>query len=146
MNSDSTFRLAPRLQADTVPIGDLPLGRVLLFNDCHYPWCLLVPRRAGITELYQLDDADLAQLVHESALLGRTLMEHFKGDKLNVAALGNQEPQLHLHHIVRYRNDPAWPGPVWGKVPTRPYLPVDLERERAALAGHLAASEPEFKA
>jgi len=140
MDETREFTLHPQLAADTVAIGDLPLGRVLLMNDCHYPWCLLVPRRAGTSELYELDADALGQLSLESASLGRIMMAHFRGDKLNVAALGNVVPQLHVHHIVRYRNDPAWPAPVWGRVPTRPYLPADLERERRSLADLLASA------
>lgn len=115
------FELHPRLAADTFVLGDFPLCRLLLMNDAQYPWFVLVPRRNDIGEIYQLGDADQAQLLRESVLLSRTLMEVFEGHKLNVAALGNVVPQLHLHHIVRFRDDPAWPAPVWNRLPPQPY-------------------------
>ena len=122
------FALHPRLAADTVTVGELPLCRLLLMNDAQYPWCILVPRRDGAREIYLLDEPDQQQLWRESALLSRALMQAFAGHKLNVAALGNVVPQLHLHHIVRDPGDAAWPGPVWGRHPPRPY--TDAERTR----------------
>lgn len=115
------FELHPQLAKDTFVLGDFGLCRLLLMNDAQYPWCILVPRRAGIREIHDLNDADRRQLWDESALLSRALMDLFKGDKLNVAALGNVVPQLHVHHIVRFKSDPAWPAPVWGRHPARPY-------------------------
>lgn len=117
----SVFELHPQLANDGAVLGDFPLCRLLLMNDAQYPWTILVPRRAGVREIHELNDADRRQLWDESALLSRALMDLFKGDKLNVAALGNVVPQLHVHHIVRFKSDPAWPAPVWGRVPARPY-------------------------
>ena len=134
------FTLHPRLAADTVALGDLPLCRLLLMDDAQYPWFILVPRRDDAREIYLLDEADQQQLWRESALLSRALAQAFGGDKLNVAALGNVVPQLHLHHIVRYRTDPAWPAPVWGRHPARPYT----EAERAARIAALRAAWPEL--
>lgn len=116
-------------------IGGLPLSRLLLLNDVRYPWFILVPRREGITEIYQLDEADQQQLLHESSHLGRFLMESFNGDKLNIGALGNLVPQLHLHHIVRFTGDEAWPGPVWGVGTAEPYGEAELGamRERCSV-------------
>jgi diadenosine tetraphosphate (Ap4A) HIT family hydrolase len=131
------FELAPELRRDCVVAGRLPLCVLLLMNDAHYPWFILVPARAGVTEVHQLSDADQQQLLRESTHLARALAQAFAPDKLNIAALGNQVPQLHLHHIARYRTDPAWPAPVWGRVPPRPYAAAEaaavLERLRAAL-------------
>ena len=127
------FALHPRLEADTVAVGDWPLCRVLLMNDAQYPWFILVPRREGAREIYQLSDADQAQLLRESSQLSRALMQAFRGDKLNVAALGNVVPQLHLHHVVRFEGDPAWPAPVWGRHPARPYAPAEQAGRIAAL-------------
>jgi Diadenosine tetraphosphate (Ap4A) hydrolase and other HIT family hydrolases len=118
---DPTFALDPRLAADGRLLAHAPLCELLLMEDARYPWCVLVPRRAGVTELFQLGMADRAQLWHESACLSQALLAEFHGDKLNVAALGNVVPQLHLHHIVRHVGDDAWPGPVWGRHPPRPY-------------------------
>jgi diadenosine tetraphosphate (Ap4A) HIT family hydrolase len=127
------FELDPRLAADCFVLGDWPLSRVLLMNDAQYPWVILVPRRAGVREMHDLDPADQHRLADESAQLGRTLLQMFDGHKLNVAALGNIVPQLHLHHIVRFRDDPAWPAPVWGRLPRLPYAPADAEQRMAAL-------------
>ena len=115
------FKLDPNLDRDCLKLGEFPLSLVLLHRDANYPWCILVPQREAITELYQLTESDMRQFMAESRLLSRVMMELFGGDKLNVAALGNQVPQLHVHHIVRYRNDAAWPGPVWGALPAREY-------------------------
>ncbi len=115
------YQLHERLQADTIALGVSSLCDILLMNDKTWPWLVLVPRRPGTRETYELADTDQLQLMRESAVLGQGLMEHFGGDKLNVAALGNLVPQLHIHHIVRFQGDPAWPAPVWGKQPAIPY-------------------------
>lgn len=96
-------------------------------NDAQYPWLILVPRVSEVTELFQLDKSQREQLDAESTILGKSLMGLFGGDKLNVAALGNVVSQLHIHHIVRYQTDPAWPAPVWGKLPGVPYTAQELE-------------------
>lgn len=115
------FQLHPRLAADTFVMGDFPLSRLLLMNDARYPWFILVPRREDITEIYLLHPEEQLQLQRESSHLGSLIMESFGGDKLNIGALGNLVPQLHIHHIVRYRDDESWPGPVWGVGTARPY-------------------------
>ena len=115
------FTLHPQLQADCIPLGRFPLCQLLLLNDANYPWFILVPEREDISEIYQLAAEDQQQLLRESSHLAQQLADHFKADKMNIAALGNVVPQLHLHHIVRYRHDPAWPAPIWGKVPPQPY-------------------------
>ena len=121
------FELDPRLAADTFLVGETPLSQVLLMNDARYPWLILVPRRADITEPFELKEADRAQLWQESMRLGQAMKAHFAADKLNIAALGNQVLQLHVHHIVRFHVDAAWPGPVWGVGSAVPYqkAPVD---------------------
>lgn len=133
----SDFELDARLQADTVSLGDGPLSRILLMNDAQYPWVILVPRRPAVREIYELTDADQAQLMSESKTLGRCLMEVFNGDKLNIAALGNVVAQLHVHHVVRYATDPAWPAPVWGRLPVQPYAAESLARRTSDLRGAL---------
>lgn len=120
---DRMFALHPQLAADTFSVGDFPLSRLLLMNDSSYPWFILVPRRAGVREIHELDHADRHRLLDESMQLSATLERIFHADKLNIAALGNMVPQLHIHHIVRYHTDPAWPKPVWGQFPARPYPP-----------------------
>ena len=119
--------LHARLAADCIVLGRFPLCHLLLTNDRNYPWFILVPVRAGIREIYQLEATDRNQLLDESCLLSEFLMNEFNGDKLNLAALGNQVPQLHLHHVVRYQSDPAWPAPIWGKHPALPYSETALE-------------------
>lgn len=104
-------------------VGDMPLNRVLLKDDANYPWFVLMPRRAGIREIYELDAEDQAQFWRESSAMGQLLMTRLAGHKLNLAALGNVVPQLHVHHIVRYTTDAAWPRPVWNVVPALPYAP-----------------------
>lgn len=135
------FDLHPRLAADTATLGDWPLCRVLLMNDANYPWFILVPRRSRLREIHDLDEGDQQQLLRESAALGRSALQAFGGHKLNVAALGNVVPQLHLHHVVRHSEDAAWPAPVWGRVPARPY--VDAAR-RERVARLRAALPPSF--
>jgi diadenosine tetraphosphate (Ap4A) HIT family hydrolase len=118
MNSGSpAFSLHPQLERDTTPLGDLPLSRVLVINDANYPWLLLVPRRPDAVELIDLDEVERAQLMTEIALVSRVLKEVTECDKLNVAALGNLVPQLHVHIIARRTSDAAWPRPVWGVMP-----------------------------
>lgn len=129
------FALDPRLQQDTLPIGDFPLSRLLLSNDSNYPWFILVPRRADISEIFQLDAADQQQLWRETTVLAELLKDSFDADKLNVGALGNVVSQLHMHVIVRRHEDAAWPAPVWGKHPARPYTAQQVAtiRERLGL-------------
>jgi diadenosine tetraphosphate (Ap4A) HIT family hydrolase len=118
--------LHPQLQQDCLLIGSYPLCRLLLMRDANYPWFILVPDRKAVTEIHQLSEPDRQQLMRESCHLASVLEREFRPDKLNIAALGNLVPQLHIHHVVRYRNDPAWPAPVWGKVPARPYTEPEL--------------------
>ncbi|MFB4368734.1 MULTISPECIES: HIT family protein [unclassified Pseudomonas] len=115
------FVLDSRLQQDTFVLGDLPLSRVLLSNDARYPWFILVPRREDVSEVFQLSAEDQQALWAEAALLGEVLKDAFKADKINIATLGNVVSQLHMHVIVRYRTDDAWPAPVWGRHPAKPY-------------------------
>jgi diadenosine tetraphosphate (Ap4A) HIT family hydrolase len=129
------FQLHPQLAKDCRNLGRLGLCRLLLMDDANYPWFILVPEREGVSEIHALDDADRATLWDESALLSRALVKGFAPDKLNIAALGNLVPQLHVHHIVRYKHDPAWPAPVWGKHPAKPYYAAEAEK----LAGMLRA-------
>ncbi|MGB1092942.1 MAG: HIT domain-containing protein [Oceanobacter sp.] len=115
------FSLDERLQADTVFVGRLPLSQVLLMNDSRYAWVILVPVRQDAREFYHLSEADQTQLMAESSWVAEKLADQYSADSMNVAALGNVVPQLHLHHVVRNEGDPAWPGPVWGHSPAVPY-------------------------
>jgi len=115
------FELHPRLAEDCYYLGDFPLCALLLSKDANYPWYILVPKQANISEAFQLPPIEQQQLQYESLQLSQYLNASFKADKMNIAALGNMVPQLHLHHIVRYKNDAAWPNPVWGFTETSPY-------------------------
>jgi diadenosine tetraphosphate (Ap4A) HIT family hydrolase len=115
------FTLDSRLQQDTVTVGDFPLCRLLLMNDAHYPWFILVPRREAVSELFQLDVEEQQTLWRETTSLAEKLKDTFAADKMNVATLGNVVSQLHMHLVVRKRDDIAWPAPVWGKHAALPY-------------------------
>jgi len=118
------FALHPQLAHDTTPVGDLALARVLLMNDANYPWLILVPRRAGAVEIADLPDDDQVLLMREIAQASRALKAVSACDKLNVAAIGNVVPQLHVHVVARRRDDLAWPKPVWGVAPAMAYAPA----------------------
>ncbi|NVH64144.1 HIT domain-containing protein [Pseudomonas simiae] len=132
------FALDQRLQQDTLVIGDFPLCRLLLSNDSNYPWFILVPRINGISEVFQLDVADQQRLWQETTTLAQMLNEGFCADKMNIGALGNVVSQLHVHVIVRKRDDAAWPAPVWGKHPALPYT----DEQVATVLAHLRALLP----
>lgn len=121
------FSLDERLQSDTTLIGRLPLSQVLLMNDSRYPWVILVPVRPDVREIYHLSADDQLQLMKESSWVLEKMADYFSAKSMNVAALGNVVAQLHVHHIARYDNDPAWPGPVWGHSPAVPYDAAQLE-------------------
>src|SRR5919109_3613768 len=128
MPSDaSAWSLHSQLKKDTIDIGDLPLCKVLVIKDAHYPWLLLVPRREGAVEIIDLGEVEQAQLMTEISRVSRALKEITKCDKLNVAALGNMVPQLHVHIIARRTSDAAWPRPVWGAVPAIAYRDDELK-------------------
>ena len=120
------FELHPRLSADTIAVVEWPLCQVLLMNDSAWPWLILVPRRHGVSELHELDAGDREILVHEIATASHRLQNFCGADKMNVAALGNVVPQLHVHVIARFTTDPAWPRPVFGAQPPTPYQPEAL--------------------
>ncbi|BCG26337.1 MULTISPECIES: HIT family protein [Pseudomonas] len=141
------FALDQRLQQDCLPVGDFPLCRLLLMNDSHYPWFILVPRREEVSELFQLDADDQLRLWNETTRLAEVLKDSFGADKMNVATLGNVVSQLHMHVIVRRREDAAWPAPVWGRHPAQPYSPEQvaevMARLRLVLTGDFRFAEVE---
>lgn len=130
------FALHPTLARDTVEIARLALCRVLLMRDRRFPWLILVPEREGVREIHELSPAARALLIEEIARAGEALTRLVRPDKVNVGALGNVVPQLHVHVVARFAADPAWPGPVWGSGPAEPYE----EPEVAALRERLAAA------
>jgi diadenosine tetraphosphate (Ap4A) HIT family hydrolase len=123
------FMLHERLKADTLDVTKLSLSQVLLMNDRSFPWLILVPERENIRELCDLDEKDRSALIEEIALASRVISHLYKPDKINVGALGNLVPQLHVHVIGRFASDRAWPGPVWGSGSAQPYA----DDERAAV-------------
>lgn len=134
------FELDPQLEADTFPVGITSLNRILLMNDSRFPWLILVPERPDIREPFELTDEDQRTLMQESMITGKSLKALFNAHKLNIAALGNQVSQLHIHHIARFRTDAAWPRPVWGAGAAEPYEAEAL-RERVALLREVLSNE-----
>lgn len=132
------FELHHQLSADTTTVAQNASSVLLLVNDARYPWLILVPKTAEATEIYHLSEHDQAAFSRTSIELGRELMNLFGGDKLNVAALGNQVPQLHVHHIVRYKSDAAWPNPIWGLGASIEYTKSALEERLQLLRSGLS--------
>jgi diadenosine tetraphosphate (Ap4A) HIT family hydrolase len=131
--SDSAWSLHPQLTQDTIDIGDLPLCKVLVIKDANYPWLMLVPRRPEKVEIIDLDEVEQAQLMAEVSRAARALKDITKCDKLNIAALGNMVPQLHVHVIARRTGDAAWPRPVWGVVPPLAHDAAEVQHFISAL-------------
>lgn len=131
------FTLDSRLEADTIPVARFALSRVLLMDDATYPWLILAPERANVREITELAPEDRALLIEEIAATSRTLQGLYAPDKINVAALGNMVPQLHVHVIARFVSDPAWPRPVWGVKPACRYEKQALVETRVRLAAAL---------
>jgi diadenosine tetraphosphate (Ap4A) HIT family hydrolase len=121
------FCLDSRLKNDTINIGKLQLSQALLMNDSRYPWIILVPELDNVYEWTDLSKEDQVTLHDESLLIQKVLKDQYDGQSLNVGKLGNIVSQFHLHHIVRFENDPAWPGPVWGHSSAVNYSPQELE-------------------
>lgn len=126
-SAQQTFELHAQLQADTHVLGDGPLCRLLRMDDANFPWFVLVPRVTGVSEIHELTRDDRAQLWAESDTLSRWLMAEYQPAKLNIAALGNKVPQLHVHHVARFKRDACWPTPIWGQC-----QPVALDAARLA--------------
>ena len=127
MDDPYAFQLDPQLEADTVLIADWHLCQVRLMNDSRYPWVILVPKVPGVEEIHQLADEQQQLLLGESVRLSKALEQLFAPHKLNVAALGNMVRQLHIHHIVRFNDDFAFPRPVWGVGDAVPYESASLD-------------------
>ena len=126
MKTSGDWSLHPQLAADTHPLAQWRLCELRLMDDTNYPWLILVPRVVDARELIDLRDAERHLLSDEIDRASRVLRDVFRPRKLNVAALGNVVPQLHVHVIARYEEDPAWPAPVWGRVAARPHTPEQL--------------------
>lgn len=132
--STDAFKLAAEFERDSLWLADWPLCQLRVQNDANYPWFILIPRRVSMVEIIDLTEQDREQLWRESAHLSVFLKAEFQAKKLNIAALGNMVPQLHLHHIARYEHDIAWPAPVWGKAPAQPYTETQWQQLKQKLA------------
>ena len=139
MNRPRDWHLHPQLADDTHPVASWPLSELRLMDDANHPWLILVPRVVEAVELVDLSPQQQAELLREVGVASRVLQSVFKPHKLNIAALGNLVPQLHVHVIARYDHDPAWPSPVWGRVAARPYTPEGLVERIAQLRDALLA-------
>ena len=135
-----TFSLHQQLEKDTFFITKNPLCHLLLLNNKTVPWFILVPEKAGITELYQLSNEEQLQFLSESNQLSIAMMQAFEPDKLNVAAIGNIVSQLHIHHIARFQSDPHWPGVIWGNIAPNPYTDEEKEAVNATILNALKTS------
>ena len=138
-HAPAPWSLHPQLEADSHPLASLGLSELRLVDDANYPWLLLVPRVEGARELVDLDEAQQVVLLREIDRVSRLLLREFRPHKLNVAALGNVVPQLHVHLIARRTEDAAWPSPVWGRVEARRYEPEELVERVRGLRAALAA-------
>ena len=140
-----SFTLHPQLMADTTILGDLPLSRILLAKEALGPWLILVPRYDVLREIHHLSEQDQQQLMRESSAIAALLEQDYQAEKINIGALGNLVPQLHIHHIARFSNDIAWPGPVWGNTKgiqrskeVQQALAEELRQELSNIAGFSA--------
>ena len=132
------FQLHPQLEADTHLICRTENCQILLMDDARFPWIVLVPEVADIRELYELNEQRQHQTYQSILRISKSLAEYSNADKMNVAALGNQVPQLHIHIIARYETDAAWPGPVWGVGQAEPYRPDQLQQRLSDLGATLS--------
>lgn len=127
------IKLHPQLEKDCFILGEFSLCSLLLLNDANYPWFILLPNRENISEIHQLSVTDQQQLMTESMFFSQCLEQVFQPDKLNIAALGNVVPQLHIHHIARFTTDACWPAPVWGAAIATAYEKEQVENIRNQL-------------
>lgn len=135
------FQLHPQLAADSYPLTTWPLCEVRVINDANYPWLVLIPRKPGLRDFDDLSGEDMVLAGEEIREASRALRQLYRPDKMNVAALGNQVPQLHIHVIARFQGDAAWPNPIWGVLQARPYSDENDDRIVAlkeALLGDVA--------
>ena len=132
-----SFELDSRLEADTVALGDMPLSRLRLMNDARFPWLILVPRRPALREIFDLTATERGLLMEEIAAVSAALRETTGAEKLNIGALGNRVPQLHIHVVARFAADVAWPSPVWGHGAAQAYAPAAARALAARLEARL---------
>jgi len=132
------FELDKKIAANTISLHETDRYVMRLANDSRFPWVILIPKVESITETYQLDISFQQKLAIDSAQLGQEMMTLYQGDSLNTGALGNVVRQLHVHHVVRYENDEAWPGPIWGFGSPVPYTDEQLSIQKEKLQSGLS--------
>ena len=132
-----TFQLHPQLANDGIIIGVFDISLLLMINDAAYPWFVLVPQIVDIKDAHQMNEAQHIQVLRESRALSVSLMEAFSGEKLNIAALGNMVPQLHIHYIVRTKTNAAWPAPIWGFQDLSPMSAKEVTERKDGLKRHM---------
>jgi len=135
------FELHPRLAADCTVLGELPVSRLLLMQDRRFPWCILVPRIPGLTGLHEVETGLRPALFDEIEAVSRALLTLPAVTRINVGALGNLVPQLHVHVVGRHAGDAAWPGPVWGSGAAEPYAAAELQQLATMLRGALGLAD-----
>ncbi len=135
------FELHPDLQRDCYTVGQFKLSLILLHKDANYPWLILVPKRQKVREIHHLSEEDQIQLIKESSHLSEVMTSIYAPVKMNIAALGNVVPQLHVHHIARFKEDPAWPKPIWGATEQKEYSPEELEKRLERLHSSLVGED-----
>ncbi|MDT8405801.1 MAG: HIT domain-containing protein [Methylococcales bacterium] len=128
-----TFQLHPQLAQDCAFVTEFTLSHLLLLNERRFPWLVLVPKVPDIREIYQLNQQQRLQLMDESCWLAERLQAIFQPDKLNIASIGNKVPQLHIHHVVRYQGDCAWPETVWSHATRERYSEAQIADQVAEL-------------
>lgn len=121
------FQLHPDLQKDTYTVGQFNLSLILLHKDANYPWLILVPKREKVLEIHHLMEDEQVQLIKESSHLSEVMTSIYDPITMNIAALGNLVPQLHVHHVARFKDDITWPKPIWGAAEPKAYEPDVLQ-------------------
>jgi len=137
---ETGWSLHPQLSNDAAPVGDLPLSRLLSINDADYPWLVLVPRRANVIEIADLGH-EAPLLMAEITRVSRVLKDATQCDKINVAAIGNVVPQLHVHIVARWQRDPLWPKPIWDLAVPRARDAADFARFVSTIRSKVGAGE-----
>jgi len=127
------FNIHPQLLADCEQLGNLELCSVLLMRDARFPWIILVPRVDGLRDLHDLPATYRERAFIEVEIASNALHNYANTDKINVAALGNMVPQLHIHVIGRREDDAGWPAPVWSAGPAITLEGADLKKRVTAL-------------
>lgn len=134
-----SFQLHPQLEKDTIFIHDLELSKLLLMKDANFKWFILVPKIANIREIIDLNKRCRTKLFKEICDLSDLLKQTFKPYKLNIANIGNMVEQLHIHIILRYKDDLLYPKPIWGNnLPKKEYLDTEIEFITKLINGKLS--------